>query len=122
MKAGTVWFAIVLLAVGVCGLLDAAGVVDSAQTIGQWWPLAVIGWPLVEMAAARRVTLGGVICAAVGLTLLADAQQWTSDVVVWSALAMFIGLAVLTAAVLKRREQADGSGHGARRAINGGAS
>ena len=122
MKAGTVWFAIVLLAVGVCGLLDAAGVVDSAQTIGQWWPLAVIGWPLVEMAAARSITLGGVICAAVGLTLLADAQQWTSDVVVWSALAVFIGLAVLAAAVMKRREQAGGSGNGARQPINGGAS
>ena len=30
------------------------------QTIGQWWPLAIVGWPLVEMAAARRITLGGV--------------------------------------------------------------
>ena len=48
-----------LLAVGVCGILDAAGVVDSSQTIGLWWPLAVVAWPLGEMAAARRVTLGG---------------------------------------------------------------
>ena len=50
MKAGSVWFGIVLVAVGVCGFLDAAGVVDSAQTIGQWWPLAIVGWPLAEMA------------------------------------------------------------------------
>ena len=92
MKAGSVWFGIVLVTVGVCGLLDAAGVVDSAQTIGQWWPLAIIGWPLVEMAATRRVTLGGVIGAAVGLTLLADVQQWAGDVLVWSSLAAFTGI------------------------------
>ena len=56
MKAGSVWFGVVLVAVGVCGYLDAAGVVDSAQTIGQWWPLAIVGWPLVEMAAARSAS------------------------------------------------------------------
>ena len=75
------WFGVVLVAVGLCGFLDAAGVVDSAQTIGQWWPLAIVGWPLVEMAAAKRVTLGGAICAAVGVTLLADVQAWASDIV-----------------------------------------
>ncbi len=108
MKAGSVWFGIVLVTVGVCGLLDAAGVVDSAQTIGQWWPLAIIGWPLVEMAAARRVTLGGVICAAVGLTLLADVQEWAGDVLVWSSLAAFTGVAILVAALARRREHQDG--------------
>ena len=108
MKAGSVWFGVVLVAVGLCGFLDAAGVVDSAQTIGQWWPLAIIGSPLVEMAAARRVTLGGAICAAVGLTLLADVQAWAGDVVVWSCLAAFTGAAILTAAVARRREPQDG--------------
>ena len=120
MKPGSLWVGIVLLAVGACGLLDAAGVVDSGQTIGQWWPLAVIGWPLAEMLAARRVTLGGVVCAAVGLTLLADAQQWTSDVVVWSGLAAFVGIAVLTTAVYRRHEQPGGSGAGT--PVNGASS
>ena len=116
MKAGSVWFGVVLVAVGLCGFLDAAGVVDSAQTIGQWWPLAIIGWPLVEMTAARRVTLGGAICAAVGVTLLADVQAWASDVVVWSSLAAFVGVAILVTAVTRTREprnggSAAGSGH-----------
>jgi hypothetical protein len=105
MKPGSVCVGVVLLAVGVCGMLDAAGVVDSSQTIGQWWPLVVIGWPLAEMLSARRVALRGVVCAAVGLTLLADAQQWTSGVIVWSALAVSVGLAVLAAASYRRREQ-----------------
>ena len=54
MKPSTVWIAIVLLALGVCGILDAAGVVASSQTIAQWWPLAIVGWALIEMLAARR--------------------------------------------------------------------
>ena len=109
MKAGSVWFGIVLVAVGICGFLDAAGVVDSAQTIGQWWPLAIVGWPLVEMAAARRITLGGAICAAVGLTLLADVQAWASDVVVWSSLAAFVGAAILVAAASRREPHNGGA-------------
>jgi hypothetical protein len=116
VKPSSVWIGIVLLGVGACGLLDAAGVVDSSQTIGQWWPLAIIGWPVIEMLAARHLTLGGVICTAVGLTLLADTQQWASGALVWSALAVFVGLAVLTAAVARRR---DGDAHRAGAPLNG---
>ena len=120
MKAGSVWFGVVLVAVGLCGFLDAAGVVDSAQTIGQWWPLAIIGWPLVEMAAAKRVTLGGAICAAVGVTLLADVQAWASDVMVWSSLAAFVGVAILVSAATRRRESQDGgSAAGSGRTFSG---
>ena len=106
MKPSTVWIATLLLALGVCGILDAAGVVDSSQTIGQWWPLAVVGWAIAEMLAERRVTLGGVICAAIGLTLLADAQAWVSDTLVWSSLAVFIGLALLVGDALSRGDRA----------------
>ena len=106
MKPSTIWIAIVLLALGVCSILDAAGVIASSQTIGEWWPLAVIGWAISEMLAERRVTLGGVICTAIGLTLLADAQAWVSDTLVWSSLALFIGLAMLVAAALSRGSRA----------------
>jgi hypothetical protein len=110
MKPSTVWIAIVLLAVGGCGILDAAGVVDSTQTIGQWWPIAIVGWAIAEMAGERRVTLGGVICLAVGITLLADAQAWASDAIVWSAFAITLGLAILVDAGLRRGGHRDGSG------------
>ena len=118
MKPSSVWIGIVLLGVGVCGLLDAAGVVDSSQTIGQWWPLAIIGWPVIEILAARRLTLGGVIFTAVGLTLLADTQQWASGALVWSALAVFLGAAVLTATIVRRRD-GDGDARGAGAPLNG---
>jgi sugar phosphate permease len=102
MKPSTIWIAIVLLALGVCGILDAAGVVASSQTIGQWWPLAVVGWALAAMLDERRVTLGGVICAAIGLTLLAEAQAWANGAFLWSSLAIAIGLVILVNAALRR--------------------
>ena len=120
MKPGTVWIAIVLLALGVCGILDAAGVVDSSQTIGQWWPLAIVGWALAAMLAERLVTLGGVICAAIGVTLLADAQGWASGALLWSSLAITIGIAILADAGVRRGGRHNGSD--VRTIVGGGAS
>lgn len=102
MKPSTAWIALALLAVGVCGILDAAGVVGPGETIGRWWPVAVIGWSVTEMLVARAATLGGIVCAAVGLALLADLQAWASDALVWSSLAAFIGLAIIVDAVVRR--------------------
>jgi hypothetical protein len=119
MKPSTIWIAIVLLALGVCGILDAAGVVASSQTIAQWWPLAVVGWALTAMLAERRVTLSGVICAAIGLALLADAQAWVSGALLWSSLAITLGLAMLVGASLRRGDHRNGD---APTAVGGGAS
>lgn len=110
MKPSSLVIAAALLAVGVCGILDAAAVVDSSQTIGVWWPLVIVAWPLAEMAAARRVTLGGVVCAAVGVTLLADTRGWASDALVWSSLAVVVALAIIVDAVLRRGGQGNGAG------------
>ena len=119
MKPSTIWIAIVLLALGICGILDAAGVVQSSQTIAQWWPLAVIGWAVSEMLAERRVTLGGVICSAIGVTLLADAQAWANGALLWSSLAITIGLSILVSAGLRRGDPRNGD---APSAVGGGAS
>ena len=108
MKPSTVWIATVLLALGVCGILDAAGIVDTSQTIAQWWPIVIVGWALTAMIGERRVTLGGVVCAAIGMTLLADAQAWASGAVVWSALAITLGLGILVDAGLRRGERHNG--------------
>jgi hypothetical protein len=119
MKPSTVWIAIVLLALGICGILDAAGIVDTSQTIAQWWPIAIVGWAVTAMIGERRVTLGGVVCAAIGMTLLADAQEWASGAAVWSALAITLGLAILVDAGRRRGERHNG---GASAAPGNGAS
>ncbi len=107
MKPTTVWIATVLLAIGACGILDVAGIVDTSQTIAQWWPVAIVGWAVAAMLGERRVTVGGVVCAAIGLTLLADAQAWASGALLWSLLAITIGLAILADAGLRRRHHDD---------------
>jgi membrane-associated phospholipid phosphatase len=71
------------------------------------------------MLSTRRVTLGGVVCAGVGLALLADAQAWASDMLVWSSLAVFVGLAILVDASARRGDGRDGDG--ARTVVGGGA-
>jgi hypothetical protein len=108
MKPSTVWIAIVLLALGPCGILDAAGVADWSQTIGQWWPLAIVGWAIAAMLTERRVTLGGGICSAIGLTLLADVQAWANDALLWSSLAITIGIAILVNAGVRRGDPRNG--------------
>jgi hypothetical protein len=110
MKPTTVWIATVLLAVGACGILDVAGVVDSSQTIAQWWPMAIVGWAVAAMLSERRVTVGGVVCTAIGLTLLADAQAWASGAFLWSLLAITVGFAILVDAGHRRGGRHDGNG------------
>jgi len=112
MKPSTVWIAIVLLVIGVCGILDAAGMVSSGETIGQWWPLAVVGWAVAEMIGARRATFGGAVVVAIGLALLAGTQEWGGDALIWSALAIFIGLAVLVDASRQTSRSARGDERG----------
>jgi hypothetical protein len=45
---------------------------------------------------------------AVGVTLLADTQGWAGDALVWSSLAIFVGLAVLVDMMLRREGQGNG--------------
>ena len=102
------WVGLLLVTLGVCGLLDAAGVVDSSQTIGQWWPLAIVAWAVIDMVKGGGITWWGIVWSAIGVALLADEQGWTSGGVIWSALAVVGGGAMLTGAVARR-----GNDHGA---------
>jgi hypothetical protein len=108
MSSSRVFIGILLLTLGALGLADAAGWIDAGTLIAQWWPLVLVGWPLVDMIGERRLTLAGVICMAFGLTLLATAQDWTSDLVAWALLALFAGTAVLVAGMWKRAGGRDG--------------
>jgi hypothetical protein len=90
-----VWFGLVFLAMGVLAILDATGALIWSDAFDEWWPLAIVGWGVVEMAAHRRVELGGVVVTLVGLALLADQQSWAAEAVVWSVLFLLVGAAIL---------------------------
>lgn len=91
MRVTRLWLALVFLALGVFGVLDATGVVDAGATIGGWWPVAIIGWVVLEMVDNRTVSLGLMIVLGLGLGLLADQQDWSVGSLLWSALFVFVG-------------------------------
>ncbi len=98
------WVGLLLVALGVCGFLDAAGIADWSRTIGQWWPLIIVAWAVIDMVRDSRATWWGIVWSAVGIALLADVQEWASDPVVWSALAIFVGGVVLAGAAMHQSE------------------
>ena len=96
MSGTRVWVGLMFLALGVLGILAIVGVLDWDQTVGEWWPVAIIGWPVSEMVAKRRISVDGIVVAAIGVALLADEQQWAAGSLIWTTLFLLIGVAVLT--------------------------
>jgi hypothetical protein len=90
------WFAGVLIAVGVLWLLDAAGVLDASATLDHWWPVAVIALGAGAAAAERRLSLGPTVLMVIGALLLVGQLDVVEvDAVVWPAIAVLAGLWLL---------------------------
>lgn len=96
MKPIRLWIGLVLVTLGVFGILDAAGTLDSADTIDRWWPVAIIGLGLIGFFVERRMALGPAIAVVVGFLLLADQQQWTEKDLFGPVLLIIIGLVVMS--------------------------
>lgn len=109
MSPVRLWVGLVFLAMGVLGILDVTDTVAWSQTFEEWWPVAIVGWGLAEMLAAKRWTLGGTIIAAIGVVLLADEQAWPAEGLVWSMLFLLLGVAIL---VPRSRGTLDDAGDG----------
>ncbi|HET7234928.1 MAG TPA: LiaF domain-containing protein [Actinomycetota bacterium] len=109
MKPIRLWIGLVLVALGVFGILDATGALDSSETIEQWWPVAIIGLGIIGMLVERRVGLGPAIVVGIGFLLLADQQQWTDEDLFGPVVLILIGVLVLSG--LWRRGQAEPEGH-----------
>lgn len=95
MSPVRLWFGLVFVAMGILAILDAADVVAWTSTFEEWWPVAIVGWGVAEMLSARRVGIGDTIIVAIGVTLLADEQGWMVEALVWSALFLLVGVAIL---------------------------
>jgi len=96
MKPVRLWIGLVLVTLGVFGILDAAGTLDSSEAIDRWWPVAIIGLGLIGMFIERRIALGPGIVVVVGLLILADQQEWTDEDLFGPVLLIAIGLVVLS--------------------------
>ena len=96
MKPVRLWIGLVLVTLGVFGILDATGTLDSSETIARWWPVAIIGLGLIGMLVDRKISLGPAIVVVIGFLLLADRQQWTDEDLFGPVLLIAIGLVVLS--------------------------
>jgi hypothetical protein len=105
MKPVRIWIGAVLVTLGVLGVLDATDVLDFGTTLGDWWPIAVIGVGVTTMIAQKHVSLGPGVVTAIGLVLLADSQEWTTGSLLWPVLLLLVGAAVLVG--LRTRHTAD---------------
>ena len=95
MSPVRLWFGLVFLAIGVLAILDATGAVAWSSAVDGWWPLVIAGWGVAEMVAHERIELGAVVVTLAGCALLAEAQAWAGETVIWSVLFLLIGAAML---------------------------
>lgn len=95
MTPNRIWLALCLLALSTIAFLDAAGTVDFNRAFEEWWPMAIVAFGAVHLAAARRIAPGAVVIVALGVALLASEQEWAGRAVVWAALFLGFGIAVL---------------------------
>jgi hypothetical protein len=95
MRLMRAWIGVVVLTIGVLTLLDATGVLNAGDTIGRWWPLAVIGAGVIGMIPRRRVGAGPAIVVLIGVVLLADQQGWTRSDLLGPAILVLVGIGLL---------------------------
>lgn len=108
MKPIRIWIGVVFLTLGVLGILDATGSLESTELIDDWWPLAVIGLGAIGMLAERRISLGPSIVVGIGFLLLAGQQGWSDEDLFGPAILVVIGLVVLSGLWRRGRERTTG--------------
>jgi hypothetical protein len=104
MKPIRLWIGLVLLALGVLGILDAAGTLESSETIDRWWPVAIVGLGVIGMFVDRRISVGPTVVVVIGVLLLADQQDWTDEDLFGPVLLIGIGLILLSGLWRRRVE------------------
>jgi hypothetical protein len=107
MNPVRLWFGLVFVAMGILAILAGTGTIAWSQTFEEWWPVAIVGWGVADMLAARRISLGSGIIAAIGITLLADEQGWSGEAFVWSMLFLLVGTAILMPGSRRKHAGAD---------------
>lgn len=101
-----IWTGLVLLALGVIGILDAAG--SDIGGVADWWPIGVVGLGLMVMVGRRRASVGPLLIVGLGLVLLADQQSWTRGSLMLPGLLVVFGLIVLFGISRSRTAPQDG--------------
>lgn len=95
---GRAFLGLTVLTVGVLFFLDSLGVLDAGHAIDRWWPVAIIGFGIAELAGGARAAVGPVVVTGIGvLLLLATTDVVQGDVwsYVWPAAVIGVGAMIL---------------------------
>ncbi|MEI4271320.1 hypothetical protein TEK04_06260 [Klenkia sp. LSe6-5] len=104
------WVGLVLLALGVLWLLDAADVLGAGELLDRWWPAAVLLLAVLAALADRRLALGPSVLAVLGALLLVDQLDLVDlGAVLWRLLAVVAGGFLLARATGRPRRVVAGA-------------
>lgn len=95
---GRLFFALILITLGVLFLLDRAGQIDAGDVIGTWWPVLIILLGVFQLAANPGGYLGAIILIAVGAVLLVgqlDILPFSTAELIWPVLLIGLGVWLL---------------------------
>lgn len=98
LDLGRLLLGLVVIALGVLFLLDAAGTLDADEVISDWWPLALVAAGILTLLERPPSIVRGTILTAAGVLLV----LFTTDVLdesawdyLWPALLIAAGLAII---------------------------
>jgi hypothetical protein len=98
VNAGRALVGMTLIGIGTVFFLDANGTLDAGETLGRWWPVAVVLLGALQVASERRLTLVTAALIGVGLLLLAGTTGVLGSAdwgLVWPLALIVAGLGVL---------------------------
>lgn len=107
---GRLFVGVVLIALGVVFLLDRFGVAQAGRLIGSFWPVVIIAMGVLQLAIARRASVGAGILVLVGLILLAASLNLlpaNAGELFWPLVLIAIGLAFLAGVMTRSEHQTD---------------
>lgn len=70
LDLGRLLLGMVVVAIGVLYLLEAAGVLDAGKAVDHWWPLVIVAAGLLTLAERPPAVVRGSILTGVGIILL----------------------------------------------------
>lgn len=98
LDLGRLLLGLAVVAVGALFLLDAAGVLDAGDAIGDWWPVVIVAAGVLTLLERPPSVVRGAILTCAGVVLL----LFTTDLLeedawnyIWPALIVVAGLAIV---------------------------
>ena len=87
---------LVVLALGVLYLLDAAGALDAGEAVDDWWPTVIIAMGVFQLVEEPRRPVGPLILSGIGIALLLSTADVLDSDYVWPLVLIVVGLGILT--------------------------